>query len=401
MKKSLLSFLIGVTVILVGVQLVSARLYNPQTVTSGDFTLNGDLLPGANNTYDIGVFGNAWRNIYASGTLITAGSGTSTISGNLEVLGNTRLGNASTDMVDITGRLSTDLIPASPTDLGSTANPFNNVYTRFIDGDVDIQFAQDIRTTSGGNNVLDIGKYGGAWRDIYASGTVRASVTLVGAGTAGAPTYSFDGDTDTGIWRSAANTVNITGNGSANGLQIASTITAQVLLSTQDVRPTANNTMDIGTFNGLAYRDISASGTLRINTILGTEGIFASGTIRASSSLITGAGGIGSTYRVGAVESVDASLNQLIQVASSTVTGDLTVDFTDAGLVDCLIKPRIFITPEFDSNDDNLLSCTPHTVSATGFTIECELGSGDGVGAVHAADATAREVNWMVVCPTP
>jgi len=90
-----------------------------------------------------------------------------------------------------------------------------------------------------------------------------------------------------------------------------------------------------------------------------------------------------------------------IEYSSSSVIGDLTVDFTNEGLTDCSVAPNIILTPVFDSDDDSILACTPHTISTTGFTIECELGSGDGLTAVHAADATARLVSWMKLCPTP
>jgi len=37
---------------------------NLSDITLGDITAAGDILPGANDTYDLGAVGNVWRNIY-------------------------------------------------------------------------------------------------------------------------------------------------------------------------------------------------------------------------------------------------------------------------------------------------------------------------------------------------
>jgi hypothetical protein len=46
---------------------ISSRLrrrYGLGTVTSGGITATGNIVPGANDTYDLGASGNVWRNLY-------------------------------------------------------------------------------------------------------------------------------------------------------------------------------------------------------------------------------------------------------------------------------------------------------------------------------------------------
>ena len=107
------------------------------------------------------------------------------------------------------------------------------------------------------------------------------------------------------------------------------------------------------------------------------------------------------TLRVGVVEGKDATVNHMIQYASAAVNGAQVVDFSDAGLRDCGIAPYVILTPVFNSSDDNIVSCSPHTISGTVMTIECTLSSGDGAGQATAADTTERIVNYMLACPAP
>ena len=43
---------------------ITAGAINSGDITSGDITATGHILPGANDTYDLGASGNVWRNIY-------------------------------------------------------------------------------------------------------------------------------------------------------------------------------------------------------------------------------------------------------------------------------------------------------------------------------------------------
>lgn len=106
-------------------------LSNDGNTTFGDssadtVTFNGQVAstinPNANNTLDLGTFGNAWRNINASGTL--------------QVGGNTTLGdNAAADTLIVNARYASTLQPSS-------------------------------------NNTRSLGAFGFAWSNIFASGTI-------------------------------------------------------------------------------------------------------------------------------------------------------------------------------------------------------------------------------------
>ena len=86
MQKKLFIIPSIVLALILTVRAIDARLYNPLTVTGGNLTLGGNLLPNANNTLDLGAFATAFRDIYASGTLKIGGTGTSTISGTMLLL---------------------------------------------------------------------------------------------------------------------------------------------------------------------------------------------------------------------------------------------------------------------------------------------------------------------------
>ena len=108
-----------------------------------------------------------------------------------------------------------------------------------------------------------------------------------------------------------------------------------------------------------------------------------------------------SAFRVGIVEGADATVNHLIQYGSATVNGSAAIDFTDAGLRDYAATPFVIVTPVFDSDGNTQLVCNPHTVSTTGMTIECTMNTGDGVAQTVAADATNRQVNYILMLMAP
>ena len=136
--------------------------------------------------------------------------------------------------------------------------------------------------------------------------------------------------------------------------------------------------------NGGVSEGSSATGTAS-NSILTTDGSGAldtdpdfthNGTTVTFTGLTVTTGLIG-TNRIGSVEGRSETANHLIQYSSAAVTADLTIDFTDAGLKDYAAAPYVVVAPVYDSNDDSVLGCTPHTISAAGFTIECSICSSD------------------------
>lgn len=481
--------------------------------TSSQFV--GTIQPSVNNAFDIGSPTKSWKDIYASGTaylgaitLSGSVSGTSSFT-NLSTSGNTQVGDATTDLIALTGSVSTNVIPSIDLtyDLGSATRRWNNAYigtlnavvalntdeplnigngtaTTTINGSTTSTFAGAI-TISGNtrlgdattdlidvtgrfstsllpnvNNALDFGGYGNAYRDIYASSSVYANRILARAGSAAAPGISFAAESDDGMSISAEDggyhtlTLSI-GGGQAvafdtanmfmgGGYSIVGTLSPIILsgreadgalaenlivggsprLTTVGARVASfqNGTIDrsgeeayfgAGPDNtrlGLIGYDIQTANLLQAfkggtttSTIFWIDkngGLGASSTVYASSTLIAGINKA-NEYRGGLLEGVDGTMNHLIQYASSSVNGSLAIDFTDAGLRDCNTAPYAFVQPEFNSDADTQLTCDPHTVSGTGMTIECVLTTGDGISETTAQDATARNVNWMIGCLAP
>lgn len=66
-----------------------------------------------------------------------------------------------------------------------------------------------LRLQPSATNTLDLGTSGGVWKDVY------ATRMLGGAGVVGSPTYSFEGDPNTGFYLSSADVVSVSGGGTA------------------------------------------------------------------------------------------------------------------------------------------------------------------------------------------
>src|SRR3989344_855585 len=129
------------------------------------------LEPTVNNSEDIGIFGRAWNDIFASGTTYVAA---------LTIDGNTTVGNATSDTLTVTARLAADLNPnANNTiDLGSYGLAYNNL---FVSSTSFLSSATTTMISPWANNTSDLGAYGNAWKDIFASGTLYvANVTTTG-----------------------------------------------------------------------------------------------------------------------------------------------------------------------------------------------------------------------------
>jgi len=98
-----------------------------------------NLIPSADNTYDLGASGSEWRNLFIDGTanIDSLAADAATIAGNLTVNGNTTLGNAATDTVTITADVASNIIPSADNtyDLGASGSEWRNL---FIDGTANI-----------------------------------------------------------------------------------------------------------------------------------------------------------------------------------------------------------------------------------------------------------------------
>lgn len=119
----------------------AAALNANGNVTLGDatgdtITPNGrwaaDLDPSADNARDFGAYGLAWNDLFASGTVYSAG---------LTAIGDVVLGDATGDTITPTGRFAADLDPSA-------------------------------------NNARDFGAFALSWRNLFASGTIYAGSAI-------------------------------------------------------------------------------------------------------------------------------------------------------------------------------------------------------------------------------
>src|SRR3989344_998842 len=134
-------------------------------VTTGDTLtvtarLAADLDPNANNTYDLGSFGLAYKSIYASST-VYLGSVTST---QITPWAN------DTSQLGQFGQAWKNIFVSSTAYLGSVTSTMINPWA---------------------NNTSDLGAYGSAWKNFYASSTVYLTSVSTTQGIEAAP------DTDT------------------------------------------------------------------------------------------------------------------------------------------------------------------------------------------------------------
>jgi hypothetical protein len=235
--------------------------FTGQATYQNQTNFGGNILPTTNNIRDIGSFGSAWRDVYSSGT---ANLGT------LSADGNITLGDSSTDNITLNARFA------------STLNP-------------------------NANNTIDVGTYGTAFKDIYASGTVRFGTATAGLTIVGNALSTTSG----------AAGGSITFNPGSGG----------------NVRPAAagTNSFDLGT-NGAAWRNINASTSVRVavgaaSTTVASTGFFTTGGFFSSANNTSDIGAMGN-----AMKDVYASgSNIFVTGLGATGAGDVNVCWTTAG----------------------------------------------------------------------
>ena len=337
--------LLATIVLVLGLKAYSVLGFTPEEVTVGidantalsnlaNVAVNTSLLPGTANSIDFGSYTFPWKDIYASGTIyggtVTfSGSGTTTFSGGVQAtLLNITSSTATSTFangIQLSGGCFR-LADGTCAGAGGANTALSNLASVAINTSL----------LSDANNTDDLGAYGFAWRDIYASGTLRVGNTgslatstfadalsvgtttfnvipgigRVGIGTAkpGSPLQIGDGsDVSSGGDPSHQLYINYDGNaflttrnstdnveltvGIRAGVATVGTLTNNNLsfpingsealaLSATALIPGVTNTLDLGAFTR-AYKSIYASGTLRVgNTILSGDTLqFSTGTI--------------------------------------------------------------------------------------------------------------------------
>jgi hypothetical protein len=209
-----------------------------------------NLIPSADNTYNLGSATDEWANIYIDGTAqvdTLQVDESATITANLTVNGNTTLGDSAADTVTVTADVASNLIPSvdNTYDLGSATDEWRNLY---IDGTAQVDTLQ-----------------------VDESATIAANLTVSGNATI---------------------TTNLTVNGNTtigNADTDTITVTADVA---SNLIPSADNTYDLGA-SGSEWKDLYITGTANIDSLVADTATISAGTATLSAAtIITANGGI-------------------------------------------------------------------------------------------------------------
>lgn len=190
----------------------AAKLYVLQNTTAFAITLKTSAGTGvavaSGNTAFLFCDG---TNVNSCVTTIVDGNitGNLTVGGNATINGNTTLGNATTDTITATARFNTDLLPSTDNarDLGSSANAWRDLY---IDGTATIATLNVTTIDTTNFEVTNIKAKDGTASITLADSTGIATFsnpTVFPAGSAAAPAITTAGDTNTGIFFPAADTI--------------------------------------------------------------------------------------------------------------------------------------------------------------------------------------------------
>lgn len=173
------------------------------------------------------------------------------------------------------------------------------------------------------------------------------------------------------------------------------------------VNATTTNATSTGAF---ATADLDVSASLTTANLLATAsstlqdftGVNATTTQATSTTSHTSGNSTlsSSFYQVGGIESVRHKDTNLIQFASTTVTGTAVVDFLTVGLRDYSAPPIVLLTPVFLPSAINSLACTPSAILATS-VVTCQLTSGAGLAASTVIDIVARQINFQLIGKGP
>ena len=213
--------------------------------------------------------------------------------------------------------------------------------------------------------------------NVTASGTVTtANVTISGIvsaadGTAGAPSITNTGDTDTGIFFSAANTIAFTVGG-----------TSQITLADGALAPVSNNDVDLGT-SSLEFKDGYFDGTVNADAVVSSQiNIEAEGDLRledASGGQYVGLQApstVGSSY-VFTLPDADGSSGQVLKTDGSGNLGFVSINTPGAAAS----FTQVDITAEGDlrlqdaSGGEYVALEAPATISSS-YTLELPAADG-------------------------
>lgn len=309
-------------------------------------TVNADfassLIPDADNTYDLGISTNEWRNLYIDGTAqvdtlqvdesatIAANltvTGNATITTNLTVNGNTTLGNADTDTVTVTADVASNLIPSADNtyDLGATGSEWKDLY---ITGTANIDsLVADTAAISAGTATLSAATIitsNGGNLTLQRNDTAITTGETLGAVDFQAPNVSGGGDAilvAASIKAVAKDTFSSTVNKTSLIFQTAAdgdVVTRMEITGDGNVLPNTDNAYDLGS-SGREWKDLWVTGTANIDDLVADTADINGGTIDGTTIGAT-------TPAAGTFTSVTAP--------SVTITGGTITGITDLAVAD-------------------------------------------------------------------
>lgn len=243
---------------------------------------------------------------------------------------------------------------------GVSTSTFAGNFT--VDGSVGLgSFASSTQALT--NNSIDFGAYGGAWKDLYASGTAYLGGILLDGQLRATSTVMFtEAATTSHIYPWAANTYDLGTADTAwkslyaSGTSYLDSVLFSNAATTSHVYPLSNNTYDLGFFDA-AWKDLYASGTAFLGSATTTQitpwanntydlgnqdyswkNVYASGTILLGSTTL-----FGTTTWSGAetdliVEGTSTStFAGDLQIAQSSVTTTLSIGTPGTGFGGCIV----------------------------------------------------------------
>ena len=271
-------------------------------------TVNSNLL-FTDATYDIGASGATRpRDMFLSRNLTVGG--TLTLAGGVNLNGNVTVGDSSADTLTINSTITSNLIFTDNTyDIGASgATRPRNLFlagnatiggAQTLTGALTVDSTTDSSSTTTGSIQTDGGV--GIAQALYVGTTANiAGVATFSAGSAAAPAITTTGDTNTGIWFPAADTIAFT-EGGVESLRIDSSgnvgINTTNMLSKLNI---ANSYISVGSNSNTTQTNILLQGVGFSNsaTIFGNTSIrstYNAGTNGASLEFYTAASGTSTT----------------------------------------------------------------------------------------------------------
>jgi hypothetical protein len=183
------------------------------------------------------------------------------------------------------------------------------------------------------DNDIDLGSSSFEFKDLYIDGTANidtlaASLIVVEAGTAGAPSITTTGDVDNGLYFNAANQMSYTSGG-----------VAQVTFKDGSIVPVTDNDIDLGA-SGAEFKDLYIDGTANIDSLVADTVDINGGTIDntvigattpAAATFTNLTVSTGSTINFSGATVSNGGTFTTVTISGGTITGITDLAIADGG----------------------------------------------------------------------